>query len=228
MNIENRLRESLQEKGNSFMSPPELKSKIMSNFTSTNGKWRKRLATGILAAALLIPTGVFASQSFLADDIYGSFEHLKKHISKATMDGYMLLSAKLSQAKGELSSEEYNEFKELLNVVTSSKLQYGDPYGNIDYSQIPSEEAEQIKQALMCVQPYFDKLNGLQSSKETLSSDEYTAYIEALMTYEEVLVKSNINPSEGPVEIENIPSNLQAEFMKAKDFINYVDEKQIQ
>ncbi|MEH7392877.1 DUF3600 domain-containing protein [Bacillus sp. JJ1503] len=228
MIIENQLRESLQEKGNSFMPPPELKTKIISNIETANGKLRKRLAAGILAATLLIPTGVFASQSFLADDIYGSFENLKKHIFKATMDGYMLLSAKLSQAKGELNTEEYKEFKELLNVVTSSKLQYGDPYGNIDYSQIPSEELVQIKQALMGVQPFFDKLNGLKSSKEILSSEEYTAYIEALMTYEEVLVKSNIDPSEGPIDIEMIPSDLQAEFIKAKDFMSYVDKKQVQ
>ncbi|WP_121614203.1 DUF3600 domain-containing protein [Mesobacillus foraminis] len=226
MSLENRLMESLQAKGRELTPPPELKVKVMNNIYPVNGRMKKRLVAGILTATLLIPTGVFASQSFFADELYGSFENLKKHISNATMEGYLLLSAKLSQAKGELGKEEYKEFSQLLNVVTNSKMNYGDRYGNIDYSEVPAKKVNEIKQALMVIQPYFDKLNGQKSSIEVLSPEEYNNYIEALMTYETILAQGGINPSEGPVEVETLPSNLQTEFLKAQDFIRYVDEKQ--
>lgn len=228
MNLESRLMESLQEKGKELIPSPELKMKVMNNINTVNGKMKKRVVAGILTATLLIPTGVFASQSFFADELYGSFENLKKHISNATMEGYLLFSAKLSQAKGELVKEDYKEFKQLLNILTSSKIEYGNQYGNIDYAQVPSKKVSEIKQALMVIQPYFDKLNGQKPSVEVLSPEEYMKYIEALMVYEKVMAQSGINPSEGPVEVEMIPTNLQKEFQEANSFIHYVDEKQIQ
>lgn len=200
----------------------------MSNTYTVNGKMKKRFASGILTATLLIPTGVFASQFFFADKLYGSFENFKKHISSATMEGYLLFSAKLSQAKGELGKEDYKEFKQLLNVVSSSKIKYGNQYGNINYAQVPSKKISEIKQALMVMQPYFNKLNGQKPSVVVLSPEEYMKYIEALMVYEKVLAQSGINPSEGPVEVEMIPTNLRKEFQEASSFINYVDDKQIQ
>ncbi|HHY73634.1 MAG TPA: DUF3600 domain-containing protein [Bacillus bacterium] len=42
-------------------------------------------------------------------------------------------------------------------------------------------------------------MNGRVASKDVLTSEEYISYIEALMTYEKVLVQSGINPSEGPI-----------------------------
>lgn len=227
MNLENQLRESLQEKGNELIPSSELKIRVMSSITGKR-KPKKRLMAGIIVAALLLPTGVYASQSFLADDFYGSFENLKKHISNATMEGYFLLSAKLSQANGELGEEDYKEFKEQLNVITDAKINYGNQNGNIDYDRLPAEKMDEIKQTLMLIQPYFDKLNGQKISKEVLTPVEYITYIEALMTYEKVMAQSGINPSEGPIEMEMLPSHLQSEFIEADDFLKYVDEKQVQ
>ncbi|WP_197206619.1 DUF3600 domain-containing protein [Cytobacillus firmus] len=117
MNLEHRLIESLQEKGKEFVSAPELKIKVMNNINTENGKMRKRMVSGILTATLLISSGVFVSQSYFADELYSSFENLKKHISSVTMEGYFLLSAKLSQAKGELEKENYKEFSPALHLV---------------------------------------------------------------------------------------------------------------
>ncbi|RAK23060.1 uncharacterized protein DUF3600 [Anoxybacillus vitaminiphilus] len=64
-----------------------------------------------------------------------------------------------------------------------------------------------------------------KKSNEIFISYQY--YIEVLMTYEKVLVQSGINPSSGPIDVGMIPPNLQEEFLKARDFIEYVD-KQIQ
>lgn len=38
---------------------------------------RKRLVACTLAVSLIIPTGAFAYQTFLADEFYGSFENVK-------------------------------------------------------------------------------------------------------------------------------------------------------
>ncbi|AZV43884.1 DUF3600 domain-containing protein [Peribacillus asahii] len=187
---------------------------------------RKRLVSAILAAALLIPTSAFAYQSILADGLYGSFENLKKHVASLTMDGYMTFNAKLLQAKGELGEKEYEKFKESLHVITDAKLKYGDKYGNTDFDQVPSKQKAEIKKASMELQPYFDKLNGYASSQEILDSREYELYIEALMTYEKVLAQGKVDTSKGPVEVEKLPKELQGEFQKAKDFIEYVSNKQ--
>ncbi|MFJ8258493.1 DUF3600 domain-containing protein [Peribacillus asahii] len=189
---------------------------------------RKRLVSAILAAILIIPTGAFAYQSILADGLYGSFENLKKHIATATIDGYMILNAKLSKAKGELGEKEYKKFKESLHIITDAKLDYGDKYGNIDYNQIPSKKEDEIKRALMELQPYFDKLNGNKSSKEILTPEEYERYVEELMTYEKVLAQSGIDTSKGPIEVEQLPKELQGEFQQAKNFLEYVTNKQLQ
>lgn len=186
---------------------------------------KKRLAIAVISAILMIPTGVFAYQALLADDLYGSFDNLQKHIASVTMEGYLLFNAKLDQAKGDLGKEEFKQFKELLKVFTSIKLEYGDKNGNIDFSQLPAEPLEQIKGAMSEVQPYFDKLNGLPSSKEVLTAEEYEQYIQALMTYETTMVKIGL-----PYVRENdaIPLELQQEFTEAQDMMNYVNDKQVE
>ncbi|MDF2606854.1 MAG: ECF-type sigma factor negative effector [Bacillales bacterium] len=226
MNFEARLRESLQEKGNELNPDPELKSKVINSSTTGMKKTQRRVVTVILAAALLIPTVAFASKSILADGIYGSFNNLKRHVATATMESYLRLDAKLAQAKGELGDAEYNEFIVLVKKITNAKLELGDKYGNINYSRLSKEKETELEKVHLEIQPYFDRLNEQVSSKELLSDKEYTKYIHSLMTHEEVLAKSGINPDHY-VELKEIPPNLQAEFKEARDFIKYVNDKQI-
>lgn len=182
---------------------------------------RKRIVTAILAGCLIIPTSVFAYEALLVDGLYGSFDNLKKHAAGATMEGYLLLNAKLTQANGELGQEQFDQFKKLLRVITSAKMEYGNQYGNIDYSQVPPDKLEELKGVMYEVQPYFDQLNGLPSSKEVLTSEEYEQYIDTLITYEQILVESGN-------DLDNIPADLQDELNKARDVLYYVDDKQRQ
>lgn len=186
---------------------------------------KKRLATAVIAACLMIPTGAFAYQALLADDLYGSFDNLKKHVVNVTMESYLLFDAKLNQAKGDLGKEEFEQFKDILNIITGAKLEYGDKNGNIDFSEVPAEQLEKIKVAMYEIQPSFDKLNGLPSSKEVLTAEEYEQYIQALMTYETTMAKLGVS---GAPEIASIPATLQEEFIKAQEYLNYVNEKQIE
>ena len=185
---------------------------------------KKRLASAILAISLIIPTSAFAYQALLVDEFYGSFENLKTHLSNAMMEGYLLLDAKLTQAKGDMDKQEFSDFKELLSVITSAKIEFGDKNGNIDYSEIPNEKLEELKEVFSEIQPYFDQLNGQKSSKEVLTASEYEEYIEATMTYEQIMAQVGIKE---PVEIDKIPSDLQEDYLKASDVLSQVNEKQL-
>ncbi|TKJ08674.1 DUF3600 domain-containing protein, partial [Bacillus cereus] len=177
---------------------------------------------GVLAAALLIPTTGFAYQSIMADGIYGSFENLKKHAGTMTLEAYMRFSAKLSEAKDEMDTKEYEEFTKELKKLTNAKLTYGDSNGNIDYDQLSPAKREEMKKVSMGLQPYFDKLNGHKSSKEVLTQKEFDRYVEALMTYEIVQVKTK---STGGMKVEEVPEAYKERFIKAEQFMEYVNEK---
>ncbi|PJO41065.1 DUF3600 domain-containing protein [Lysinibacillus xylanilyticus] len=184
---------------------------------------KKRLAIAVISACLMIPTGAFAYQALLADDLYGSFNNLKKHALNITMESYLLFNAKLDQAKGDLGKEEFKQFKNLLSVFTSAKIEYGDVNGNIDYSHLPAEQLEEIKVALSEVQPFFDKLNGQPSSKEILTAEEYEQYIQALIDYETTMAQLGVTDIP---DITSIPAESREVFIKAQEYLNYVNEKQ--
>lgn len=230
LSFQEELKEALQKRGRKIQINPELKDKVINQISliKEGKKIKTRVLTVILAATMLISTSALATQFLLADQFYGSFENLKKHLIAATLEEYMHFNAKLSEAKGELGEKEYKEFTQLIHVVTDAKLKYANQYGSIDYDQLPPEKVIEIKKAFMAVQPYFDKLNGDKSSKEVLSPEEYEKYIEALMTHEKVMAKSGINPSEGPLDVNKIPKELQDDYKNALDFIDYVTLKQQQ
>ena len=185
---------------------------------------KRRLAVTVLAACLVIPTGAFAYQTLLADDLYGSFDNLKKRAFSITMQGYLLFNAKLDQAQGDLGKEEFKEFKELLSVFTDAILEYGNKNGNIDYTQVPAEPLAELKTALSELQPFFDKLNGQPSSKEVLTAEEYDQYIQALMDHETVMAKLGVTSIS---DAEFIPNELQEKLTKAEQYFDYVNEKQM-
>ncbi|GAE33996.1 DUF3600 domain-containing protein [Halalkalibacter akibai] len=221
--MEKRLRQALQEQ--EVDPSPSLKGKVLNQIRQKQKKSKTAIIAGIILAFFIFPASAFAYQTFLADELYGSFDSLKNRFAGVTMETYFIINAKLSQAKGELNSEEYAIFKEQLKVITSSKVEWGDSYGNIDYDSIPGEDAKTIKEALIELQPFFDRLNGLKSSKEVLTEEEYLKYIEALMTYEKILVQSGINPSVR-FEVEEVLPSLQEDLIAAQQFMQEVDERQ--
>ncbi|TCW55273.1 uncharacterized protein DUF3600 [Bacillus thuringiensis] len=224
MSLDCRVRESIQEEANGIVAPPELKEKLIVQIKMNQGgrKRKKHLIAGVLAAALLIPTTGFAYQSIMADGIYGSFENLKKHAGTMTLEAYMRFSAKLSEAKDEMGAKEYEEFTKELKKLANAKLAYGDSNGNINYDQLSPGKREEMKNLSMSLQPYFDRLNGHKSSKEVLTQEEFDRYVEALMTYEIVQVKTK---STGGMKVEEVPEAYKERFINAEQFMEYVDEK---
>ncbi|MES5954792.1 DUF3600 domain-containing protein [Bacillus fungorum] len=224
MSLDCRIRESIQEEANGIVAPPELKEKVIVQIKMNQGgrKRKKHLIAGVLAAAFLIPTTGFAYQSIMADGIYGSFENVKKHAGTMTLEAYMRFSAKLSEAKDEMGAKEYEEFTKELKKLTNAKLTYGDSNGNINYDQLSPGKREEMKNLSMSLQPCFDKLNGHKSSKEVLTQEEFDRYVEALMTYEIVQVKTK---STGGMKVEEVPEAYKERFINAEQFMEYVAEK---
>ncbi|PGB01531.1 DUF3600 domain-containing protein [Bacillus toyonensis] len=138
------------------------------------------------------------------------------------LEAYMRFNAKLSEAKDGMGAKEYEEFTKELKKLTNAKLEYGDSNGNIDYDQLSPEKREEMKKISMGLQPYFDKLNGHKSSKEVLTQEEFDRYMEALMTHEIVRVKTK---STGGMKVEEVPEAYKDSFIKAEQFMEYVDEK---
>ncbi|WP_257475000.1 DUF3600 domain-containing protein [Bacillus sp. MCCB 382] len=223
--MEDRIRGSLQERGSRIIPPPQLKLTIMNTLPERHKRWKKGLITCALLTIFFVPTTTIAYQSYGADSLYGSYENLKKHISTATMKGYFLLDAKFSQAKGELDKEEYNEFNVLLNKITQAKLSYADSYGNIDYTTLPPEEAQDMRETLFQIQPFFDELNNQVSSKEVLSEEEYNRYIDVLIMYESIVSRSGTDPSNG-VKVEDILPESRSAFLEIRTYLDYVNERQ--
>jgi Domain of unknown function (DUF3600) len=185
---------------------------------------KKNMLSAILAASIILPTGAIAYQTILADEFYGSYENVKAHLSSATMEGYLLLDAKLNQAQGDMGKEEFKRFKELLNVVTIAKVEYGDKYGNIDFSKVPDKQLTELKNTLYEIQPFFDRLNGQKSSKEILSSKEYEEYIEAIMIYEQTMAKGEMKESD---EFDKLSDDQKEIFLEALHVLRKVNEKQL-
>lgn len=92
----------------------------------------------------------------------------------------------------------------------------------IRYDQLSPKKREEMKKVSMSLQPYFDKLNGHKSSKEVLTPEEYDQYMEALMAYQTVLVKVK---SSGGIPVEEVPEAYKEKFIKAEQFMEYVNEK---
>jgi hypothetical protein len=220
------LKIALQEEGRTIRPPAELKQKVFVAISAKKPNKMKRHIAAVLIALFIVPTSAFAYQSLQADGLYGSFNNLKKHVASATLTGYMTFNAKLSQAKGELGDKEYEKFKKELNVLTDAKLKYGDVYGNINYDALPAKVSERLRQNAFELQPFFDRLNGDVWSKELLSDEEYSRFIDATITYESILAKENINASEGEVKVEDLPVNLQKSFLESREIIRHVGDLQ--
>ncbi|MEH6941458.1 DUF3600 domain-containing protein [Bacillus sp. JJ722] len=228
MSLETKLKQALQEKGKELSPSVQLKMNVLNPKARIRSKRKTKILTGAIVTMLLVPTGgALAFQTSLADELYGSFEEVKKHVAAFTIESFMRLNGKLAQAKGELGDEEYKEFVSHLKILTNAKLEYGDKYGNIDYDQLPAKKVEELTQNSIILQPFFDRLNDQPSTKDILTPTEFDQYISALMSYEKILVKSEINPSER-FEVKDIKENLQAEFLQAQAILDAVNEKQMQ
>ncbi|WP_054939175.1 DUF3600 domain-containing protein [Paenibacillus ihuae] len=164
MSLEHNLRQALREEAKGWSAPPELKGRILSGITPSQGgrRMKKWLVATIVAAALLIPTGAYAGYTYLADSVYGSQEHLVQ--MGGTQEGYDHLEAKLQQAKNSLSEEDYAALTALLHQLGAYNLKIADAEGVLHPEKLSSTDQESYKELTLKLEPYFQKLEQTESS----------------------------------------------------------------
>lgn len=167
MHIEDDIRLEYQKKAESVKPPRELDERIRLSFGGLTRRkeqplMKKRLMTGIVAAALMIPTGVFAG-SYLADQIFGSKENMVKH--GGTEEKYDRFEAKLQAAKEKLSEQEYEQFAAKLKLLAELQLKTADEQGNAHPDRLQGADREQFEQISKELEPFFSKLSDDDSGK---------------------------------------------------------------
>lgn len=150
MSIDKELREELSKIADSMDSPPELYERVRQSYQDYINEKRgrstmkKRLITGIIAVAILIPSAVFAS-SYLADEIFGSVETIKQH--GGSEDSYQEIEGMLQLAKDKLTEDEFNEFMALFKQVADFKMKITDEKGIKHMENLTKEEQQQFEEA---------------------------------------------------------------------------------
>jgi hypothetical protein len=228
MHFDKAIRGALQSESISWIPPKAMDTKIRSAFRVQHvqklGKsvWSKKMIISLLAACLIIgPSTVFAFAS-LADEIYGSFDNLKKQVISVSLQEYSAFGMKLSGAKSQLGDEKYAEFIKQVKKLTAIRVTYGKSF-LVDDTLLTVEKRKEYKQVLAELQPYFDQLNGDRSSRDVLSIDEYDAYLEALIVYERIA--SRIDSSNGMVHPDKVPEAMKADYTRANEVMKQVRDK---
>ncbi len=230
--FEDEIRLELHQYAESHPFPDELDERIKRSYYSEMEKTRylhnrikKRWISAIAACtAIIVPSTVFANH-LLSEDIYGPFSALQKAVKTFTMEEYSVLGAKLSGAQKDLGSSEFQKFASLLKQEAKEKVEYGDSYGNIDYSTFSPDELASEKRLLADLQPYFDKLNHIKSSQNVLTPNEFDSYIEAQMTVSTVMAKAHVDANKGRVDVNALPQDLRTEYQQAESVIAQVAEE---
>jgi hypothetical protein len=176
MNIEDELRIALREETKKWVAPPELKEQILKNAASTQGgrRMKKWLVVGIVAAALLIPTGAYAGYNYLADSMYGSQENIAPF--GGTQESYDRLEAKLQNARQSFSDEEFTKLMFLLKKLGSYNLKIADSKGKLHPEQLSVSEQALYKKLTAELEPYFEHLNKEGAPEQAVKTLDANAF----------------------------------------------------
>lgn len=161
MSIDKELREELRQAADSIHCPPELYGRVRLSYqhyvNEKRGRspMKKRMLVGIIAACILIPSAVFAA-SYLADDIFGSSTVIEQH--GGTQEDYQVIEEMLQVAKGKLTEDEFNEYKELSKQLVQLKLKITDKNGVVHEQKLTQEEQQQFENLGSRLAPYFEKI----------------------------------------------------------------------
>lgn len=229
MDIEQQIPRSFQNSARTIKVPVELDELVAEGFK----RWKKtrgsrprklqRIAVGVLIGAFAVTAMAFASPDF-ADRIYGSYTELKKKVVTVSIQEYQRIGMKFAGAQRELG-DDYPAFEKLSKQMVVAKVEYAKDHSQIDFSALNPETYSKLKQLYADIQPYFDRLNHLPMARNVLTSEEYDDYIVAQMQRETILARAGVNPSDGPVQVKNLPTELQLSYEKAEQKIREFEQK---
>ncbi|MGN7415236.1 DUF3600 domain-containing protein [Paenibacillus sp. SAF-068] len=190
MKLDEQLRTAYQEETKDWSIPAGIKHKMMNEIRSNSHIRRNRkkwLVTGLLAVVLIIPTGVYAGYTYLADGIYGSQENITA--MGGTAEDYMRLEAKLQTAKAHFSEEEFVQYMDLLKHMGQMAVKHADAQGNMYPEQWSTVEQERYNVLVAELEPFFDKLNAVSAGSSQKQMDEQQFWTEQLEQAEKSFTK---------------------------------------
>ncbi|MFS0558898.1 DUF3600 domain-containing protein [Brevibacillus sp. 179-C8.2 HS] len=161
--MDKQLRDELLQHAESLKPPPEIESRVYLSFQNDFGQkkgrlsMKKRLVSGIVAVAILIPTAALATP-YLADQIFGSPEAIKQH--GGSQEDYQEIEGFLQEAKGKLTEAEFEEFSAIMKQIVDMKMKVTDTNGVVHENQFSAEELKQFKELGEKAAPYFAKVKG--------------------------------------------------------------------
>ncbi|MBB6020914.1 hypothetical protein HNR77_001976 [Paenibacillus sp. JGP012] len=164
MKLDEQLRTAYQEETKNWMISARIKHNVMNKVRKKKpGVQRSRTwrVTMLLAAVLLIPTGAYAGYTYLADSIYGSQDQITS--LGGTAADYERLEAKLQTAKAHFTENEFELYMGLLKQFGQIALTHADAQGELNPESWSMAEQEKYKELVAELQPFFDKLEGLES-----------------------------------------------------------------
>lgn len=163
MSIDKELREELRQMAGSLDCPPNLYERVRQSYQHVINEKRgrshmkKRILTGIVAVAILIPSAVFAS-SYLADDLFGSSAVIEQH--GGSQADYQEIEEGLQKAKSKLTEDEFKAYMELSKQLIQLKLKITDENGVRHEENFTKEEQQQFEKLASKLAPYFEKIHG--------------------------------------------------------------------
>ncbi|WP_340007174.1 DUF3600 domain-containing protein [Paenibacillus sp. FSL K6-0276] len=212
MNFNEELRTVLQGEARNLSAPPELKEQILNRTVAKQGgrRMKKWLVASIMAAALLIPTGVYAGYHYLADTMYGS--QATAATIGVTQKQYDRLEAKLQNAKQSFNEEEFTRLMSLLKELGVYNLQMADAEGVFHLEQLSAKDQKAYKDLQAELKPYFQQMNEVKTPKASAQSIDRNTF------WNNLLEKAKQNLSEEEFqEIERLINELQSYDAKVFD-----------
>ncbi|WP_409176925.1 DUF3600 domain-containing protein [Brevibacillus fortis] len=164
MSIDKQLRDELLQHAESLKTPPEIESRVylsyQYDFLQKKGRlsMKKRLVSGIIAVAILLPTAALATP-YLADQFFGSSKTIIER--GGTQEDYEEIEKFFQEAKSKLTEEEFAEFSAIMKELMDMKIRITDENGVMHEDQLTAEERKQFEEILpQKAAPFFEKVRG--------------------------------------------------------------------
>ncbi|MNB78679.1 hypothetical protein D3C75_253870 [compost metagenome] len=181
MKLEEELRGALASHSMEWRASEELKENIMRETFGKNRRMRpgKWAVAGILAAVLLLPTGVYAGYHYLADSVYGSQKQFQQ--LGGTLAQYEELESKLQAAKASLQSAEFDRLQSLLHELGKYNAKIADSGGLLHPDRLSSGEQKEYEDLTSKLQPLFAKMNTGGQTAGAGESVDYREFLDGLL-----------------------------------------------
>lgn len=173
MDFEKQLHNDLKKAAKNMQPSKELQTRVSASFQAYRQEkmkrrthMKKRFITAIVAAAVLVPTGVFAGPNLpsLLEKIIGTSEEAKQKTG-TSKEGYESLNKSLEVAKQIFTKEELERYTALLKedfnyMKRISVVENGERHTDMDrYNSLTPEEHKKAEKITSELNVYQEKIN---------------------------------------------------------------------